>query len=60
MKNQTATQLTRREMLKSVSSGFGYLALAGLCAEEAMAAGKNPLAPKVPHFAARAKRVIFP
>ena len=50
-------------MLKSVSSGFGYLALAGLCAEEiqgAEAAGKNPLAPKVPHFAARAKRVIFP
>jgi hypothetical protein len=56
MKNQTSIQLTRREMLKSISSGFGYLALAGLCAE---AAEKSPLAPKAPHFAARAKRVIF-
>jgi len=46
-------------MLKSVSSGFGYLALAGLCADEAKGAEKNALAPKVPHFAARAKRVIF-
>ena len=46
-------------MLKSVSSGFGYLALAGLCAEQAEAAEKSPLAPKAPHFAARAKRVIF-
>ena len=48
--------LSRREMLKSVSSGFGYLALTGLCAD---AAEKNPLAPKAPHFAPRAKRVIF-
>ena len=47
---------SRREMLKNVSSGFGYLALAGLCAE---AAEKNPLAPRAPHFTARAKRVIF-
>ena len=56
MKSTHPIPLTRREMLKSVSSGFGYLALAGLCAE---AAEKNPLAPKAPHFAARAKRVIF-
>ena len=48
--------LSRREMLKGVSSGFGYLALAGLCAEAAPA---SPLAPKAPHFAPRAKRVIF-
>ena len=59
MKNQNSIQLSRREMLKSVSSGFGYLALAGLCAEQAEAAEKSPLAPKAPHFAARAKRVIF-
>ena len=43
MKNQNSIQLSRREMLKSVSSGFGYLALAGLCTE---AAEKNALAPK--------------
>ena len=48
--------LSRREILKSVSSGFGYLALAGMCAE---AAEDNPLAPKSPHFAPKAKRVIF-
>ena len=48
--------LSRREMLKSVSSGFGYLALAGMCAE---AAKTDPLAPKTPHFAPKAKRVIF-
>ena len=48
--------LSRREMLKSVSSGFGYLALAGMCAEAAKA---DPLAPKTPHFAPKAKRVIF-
>ena len=52
---------TRREMLKSVSSGFGYLALAGLCAKQAAAesSSSNPLAPKTPHFAPKAKRVIF-
>ena len=48
--------LSRRDMLKGVSSGFGYLALAGMCAE---AAPVNPLAPKTTHFAPRAKRVIF-
>ncbi len=48
--------LSRREMLKSVSSGFGYLALAGMCAEAAKA---DPLAPKTPHFVPKAKRVIF-
>ena len=48
--------LSRRKMLQSVSCGFGYLALAGMCAEAAPA---DPLAPKTPHFTPRAKRVIF-
>ncbi|MFQ5734486.1 MAG: DUF1501 domain-containing protein, partial [Planctomycetaceae bacterium] len=52
--------LSRRDMLKTASAGFGYLALAGLAAEEAQAAQSgNPLAPKTPHFKPRAKRVIF-
>ena len=34
--------LSRRKMLESVSCGFGYLALAGMCAEAAPA---DPLAP---------------
>ncbi len=45
--------ITRRRALKNVACGFGYLALAGLLR------GANPLAPKLPQFAARAKRVIF-
>lgn len=51
---------SRRAALKAVSSGFGYLAFAALAAEQARAeAEANPLAPKQPHFPARAKRVIF-
>ncbi|MFN0019885.1 MAG: DUF1501 domain-containing protein [Pirellulaceae bacterium] len=52
--------LTRRDLLKGVSSGFGFLAFSGL---SAMAAGTgpkdSPLATKIPHFPPRAKRVIF-
>ncbi len=58
--------LSRRELLRTASCGFGYLALAGLCNQEARAAeaaagraSDDPLAPKAPHFAPRAKRVIF-
>ena len=52
--------LSRRDLLKGVSSGFGYLAFAGLSSMAAGAGSKDsPLAPKAPHFPARAKRVIF-
>ncbi len=53
-------QFSRRDMLRTLP-GFGMVALAGLCAEEsARAAGyTNPLAPKTPHFPARAKRVVM-
>src|SRR6266550_4495528 len=47
--------MNRRQMLQTLSGGFGYMSLAGMCAE---AAG-NPMAPKAPQFAAKAKRVIF-
>src|SRR5262245_25994704 len=48
---------SRRDMLKSASVGFGYLAFAGL---STMAAEKeNALAPKRTHFPAKAKHVIF-
>jgi hypothetical protein len=52
---------SRREILQSTSCGFGMLALAGLFGNSAKAAegSNNPLAPKQPHFAPRAKRVIF-
>ncbi|GIW79104.1 MAG: sulfatase [Gemmatales bacterium] len=48
--------ISRRELLRQTACGFGYLALAGLCAEEAAA---NPLRPRPPHRTATAKRVIF-
>jgi hypothetical protein len=49
---------SRRDALKSAACGFGYLALAGLTSSRASAA-LNPLAPRLPLFPARAKRVIF-
>jgi hypothetical protein len=53
--------LSRRALLKTTCSGFGYLAFAALAHEEAAraAAKDDPLAPKKTHFQARAKRVIF-
>ncbi len=66
---------SRRAALRSAGCGFGYLALAGLEASRARAAASpaqaaaslaqragsppSPLAPRLPHFAAKAKRVIF-
>jgi hypothetical protein len=50
---------SRRQMLKTASCGFGYLAFAGLTAQEGRAAATNPLAPKEGHFPAKAKRIIF-
>jgi hypothetical protein len=56
-------KLSRRDLLRVSSAGFGSLALAGLLGEEARAATvgqtASPLAVKQPHFPARAKRVIF-
>ncbi|MEX2214979.1 MAG: DUF1501 domain-containing protein [Phycisphaeraceae bacterium] len=62
--------LSRRDMLKSASCGFGYLALAGLATEAAraetlradtarLAEYANPLAARPGHFPVKAKRVIF-
>ncbi len=51
-------QVSRREALKSLSCGFGYLAFAAL-ATRASATETSPLAPKAPHFTPRAKRIIF-
>ena len=55
--------ITRRSILQSTSAGFGWLAFNALHQQWASAAAPpktiNPLAPKAPHFAAKAKRVIF-
>ncbi len=51
--------MSRREMLKTTSCGFGYLAFSALATEAAAQDYKSPLSPKRPHFEPRAKRVIF-
>ena len=61
------TMITRRRLLQQSGGGFGGLALHailerdGLLASEAKAPSgvANPFAPKPPHFAAKAKAVIF-
>jgi hypothetical protein len=65
-----ASPVTRREMLERCAHGFGAVALAALLADGSLGATtsgsnatadseRNPLAPRPPHFAAKAKRVIF-
>ncbi|KAB2673420.1 MAG: DUF1501 domain-containing protein [Verrucomicrobia bacterium] len=50
---------TRRAMLRDTALGFGQLALATLMAGRAMSAPPSPLAGHPPHFAPRARRIIF-
>ena len=54
-------QPSRRQMLQTMSSGFGYLAFSSLASAAALQEKKetNPLAKKEPHFEAKAKRIIF-
>src|SRR5712671_6477163 len=47
----------RRTLLQQSAAGFGLLGLRALMAAESPTA--NLLAPKIPHFAPKAKRVIF-
>ena len=50
---------SRRNHLRSAALGFGWLAFSALHASRARAEKGNPLAPRSPHFAPKAKRVIF-
>src|SRR5688500_6751266 len=50
--------ITRREMLARTGTGLGLLGLAGVLCDGGRLGAANPLAPKSPHFPARAKRVI--
>jgi Protein of unknown function (DUF1501) len=54
----------RREFLRSIGGGIGIAALADLLTADGLTAATapgelNPLAPKKPHFAPKAKNVIF-
>ena len=64
------TLVTRRHFFKECGVGLGSIALASLLNEDASAKNsairnqnsaiqQNPLAPKTPHFAPKAKRVIY-
>src|SRR3954454_17846513 len=61
-------KFTRRNALRSAACGFGYMALQGLLSRNAARAATslvgpatavNPLLARLPHFAPKAKRVIF-
>jgi len=61
MNDQLRTQ-TRRHFFENCRVGLGSLALAGLLNQDRALAGAtsaNPLAPRAPHFPAKAKSVIF-
>jgi hypothetical protein len=62
MQHPIENTLSRREMLQNSGYGIGSLALAGMMANELVAAGRekegSPLAVRAPHFAPRAKCVI--
>ena len=55
--------INRRDLLASFGAGFGTLALQSLLQQDALRAGEapiiNPLAPRLSHYAAKAKAVIF-
>ena len=55
------SRLSRRTFLHRAAGGFGAIALAGMHADLAGAAPAplDPLSPRPPHFAGRAKTVIF-
>ncbi len=65
-KTEPEPMVSRRSMLRRCGMGCGVLGLAGLLADEGMleAASSpdralNPMAPREPHFAPKAKRVIW-
>lgn len=65
LSDESSVQLSRRRLLQTSAVGFGHLALAAMLRESsssahaAAAVAADPLAPKLPHFLPRAKRIIF-
>ncbi len=54
-----ASNLSRRWFLRDCGLGLAGMALNSFASREASAAPNNPLAPRAPHFPAKAKRVIY-
>jgi hypothetical protein len=61
MRSFTNSLLSRRDVLRRATLGFGALALTDLLTRTSIASGAvtNPLASRAAHFAPRAKRVIY-
>ena len=60
--NRQPNPLSRRDMLRSVACGFGYMAFAGMAnagQPRILLPQDDPFAPKSTHHPATAKRVIF-
>ena len=57
--HERACRLTRRWFLRDCTIGLGGIALNSLLQGEAGATTVNPLAPRQPHYPAKAKRVIY-
>ena len=51
--------MSRRDLLRTVGTGFGMAGLASTLNANTAGAVLNPLAPRAPHFPAKAKHVIF-
>ncbi len=51
--------ITRRHFLGGAALGIGSLALSSLLGKETGSRHSDPLAPRAPHFAPRARRVIY-
>ncbi|HBI42610.1 MAG TPA: sulfatase, partial [Planctomycetales bacterium] len=65
LRGQDPTQITRRWFFRDCAVGLGGIALASLLQQEGRAEDASgapdgdPLAPKKPHFPAKAKRVVY-
>jgi hypothetical protein len=63
MKQNLTPMVSRRDLLRQSACGFGLLGLTALLAEESSLCADpksmDPLSAKPPHFAPKAKRVIF-
>ncbi|REK18488.1 MAG: DUF1501 domain-containing protein [Planctomycetota bacterium] len=59
LRDEMARQTSRRWFLRQCGVGMGSLALASLLNSEVQAVEENPLAPRQPPLAPKAKRVIY-
>ena len=55
----TYGSVSRRQVLRTASAGFGALSLSALLGNSIASAATSPIAPPIAHLPAKAKRVIF-